>query len=420
MNEQVDFYLKQAQAGFSKNAWLLRMQEEARLNFTEAGFPVRSDEDWKYTSLVDFLQHQFVAHGEVSPTQAPDSRTIPVKSHRFSIENGRLLGDTSCFPAGVVILPLLEALETFPEKVTPYLGQILKSTHAFHEMNTLMLQLGLLIYIPKNVCIEEPVWLSHWQSTANHAVFLRHLVILEAGSQLNLIEDYSGDDLACYFTNSITEIRLGPSAKLTHAKIQREGKLAYHVGDLAVKQEAQSQFNSHLLNIGGAWVRSDMTIHLTEPLASCSLNGIYAPGEGQHIENHTLVEHEVPDCHSFQDYKGILKGHSRAVFNGRVVVAPNAQHTKAEQQNKNLLLSNHAEIDTKPQLEIFADDVICTHGATVGQLDEDALFYFTTRGIGREEASRLLVRAFMTANLRLIHDEKLAAWVEQLLNDQLG
>jgi Fe-S cluster assembly protein SufD len=158
-------------------------------------------------------------------------------------------------------------------------------------------------------------------------------------------------------------------------------------------------------------VRSDIAISLDEPLAQCLMNGIYQPSDQQHMDHHTVVRHVAPDCSSEQDYKGILNGHARAVFNGRVVVVKNAQHTEAKQQNKNLLLSANTEVNTKPQLEIFADDVVCTHGATVGQLDEDALFYLATRGINREEASRYLVQAFTAENLRMLGHKELAEWI---------
>ena len=200
---------------------------------------------------------------------------------------------------------------------------------------------------------------------------------------------------------------LAASAKLTHYKIQRESKAAYHLGHLAVKQSAHSQFASHSLSLGGKLVRSDISMYLQEEHAHCLMNGIYAPSEGQHVDHHTTVNHLVPNCSSEQDYKGILTGRSRAVFNGKVIVAKDAQHTDAKQQNKNLLLSANAEIDTKPQLEIFADDVLCSHGATVGQLDEEALFYLATRGIGRLEASHYLIHAFAQDNLRLIPNREL-------------
>ena len=213
---------------------------------------------------------------------------------------------------------------------------------------------------------------------------------------------------------------LGEKAQCVHYKIQREGKLACHIGHVAVNQLAHSEFASHSFSFGGKLVRSDLSINLLQEYAQCLMNGIYIPNEGQHVDHHTIVNHLLPNCRSKQDYKGILNGHARAVFNGKVVVAKDAQHTDASQQNKNLLLSANAEIDTKPQLEIFADDVLCSHGATVGQLDEEALFYLATRGIDKIEASRYLVHAFTEENLRLIPKQKLAAWVGNLITQQLG
>jgi Fe-S cluster assembly protein SufD len=249
---------------------------------------------------------------------------------------------------------------------------------------------------------------------------MRNLIIAEAGSSASIIEDYQGDLNTRYFTNTITEVSLAADAKITHYKIQRESKLAYHIGHIAVKQAANSQFESHSFSIGGKLVRSDITIGLHESGAHCLMNGVYAPADMQHMDHHTVVTHEVPSCSSEQDYKGILSGQSRAVFNGQVIVVKDAQHTVAKQQNKNLLLSANAEIDTKPQLDIFADDVVCTHGATVGQLDEEALFYLAARGIGRVEANRYLVQAFASENLKKFANIELADWLSTLLNQQLG
>jgi Fe-S cluster assembly protein SufD len=283
-----------------------------------------------------------------------------------------------------------------------------------------MIHCGVFIYIPQRVRIEEPIALSHLQNQMNQAIHLRHLIIAEAGSQATIIEDYTGVEGCSYLTNTVTEVCLGGSAHLTHYKIQRESKAAFHIGHLSVQQGAHSHFASHSLSLGGMVVRSDISIYLQEKNAHCLMNGIYAPSEGQHVDHHTTVHHLMPDCSSEQDYKGILNGRSRAVFNGKVKVAKDAQHTNAQQQNKNLLLSPNAEIDTKPQLEIFADDVVCSHGATVGQLDEEALFYLATRGIDRMEASHYLINAFAENNLRLIPDRKLADWMGHLLIQQLG
>lgn len=428
MSDCVDFYQKQACAGISTVPWLARIQEQACQELERVGFPTRHHEDWKYTSVEAFLQHRFVFNSTAEIGHAAHKLELPIASIPFTIVNGTVIAsearsDRSLaiqVPPGVIILPIAEALERMPEKIKPYLGQILKQEHAFHALNTAMLHQGLFIYIPENMCINEPLWLSHWQDKADQAVNLRHIVAAGPGSRVTLIEDYAGLAATCYFTNTITEIHLAPKSTVTHYKIQRESKLAYHAGHLAVQQAAQSQFDSHSISIGSQWMRSDITINFDEPNARCLMNGIYAPGEGQHMDHHTLVHHAVPDCQSAQDYRGILKGKSRAVFNGQVMVAEGAQHTEAKQQNNNLLLSLNAEIDTKPQLEIFANDVICTHGATVGQLDEDALFYLATRGIAREEACRYLMSAFMNENMRLLANEKLAAWVGILLNEQLG
>lgn len=224
---------------------------------------------------------------------------------------------------------------------------------------------------------------------------------------------------SCYMTNGITELFIGSKAQVGHYKIQRESKQAFHFSHLAVQQSAASQLASQVVSLGGQLVRSDLSIALQEEQAQCFMNGIYMPTQGQHIDHHTTVNHLVPNCSSEQDYKGVLQGKARAVFNGKVIVAKNAQHTVAKQQNKNILLSARAEINTKPQLEIFADDVICSHGATVGQLDEEALFYLATRGIDRLEATRYLIHAFTQANLRAIPEQRFATWIDQLLTQQL-
>lgn len=420
MSPSVEFYQQQAREAVSGFPWLAQIKKQACVDFTCQGFPTRHFEDWKYTSVDAFLQHRFVVNTSSTENVATQTFDTPVKTYQQAIVNGVTLPAPSTLPPGVVVMSLVDALSAMPDKITPFLDQILQSEHAFHTLNTAMLQQGLFIYIPENMCIEDPLWISHWQDKDLQAAHLRHLVVLEPGSSLSLIEDYNGKAGSCYFTNTITEIHLASNAHLTHYKVQRESKEAYHFGHVAVKQAQSSQYDSHSISVGGKWVRSDITIQLKEPHSNCLMNGFYVPGDGQHIDHHTLVHHAVPDCQSTQDYKGIMKGHSRAVFNGRVVVARDAQHTQAKQQNKNLLLSANAEIDTKPQLEIFADDVICTHGATVGQLDDDALFYFATRGIGLEEASRYLMRAFLIDNYRLIENEKIASWISELLNNQLG
>ena len=422
MSDLTEFYQQQALAGVSDMPWIAQLQNSARVDFERFGFPARKDEDWKYTSVDGFLKQSFVRAsgqaGEVVPLT-----DVPLSCSKIAIINGVVSGTDALaptLPAGVVVLPLAQALLSHAEKIKPWLAQILTQEHGFHALNTAMLQCGLFIYLPKGACLTEPLLVSHWQGQTQQAVHVRHLIIAEEGSSATIIEDYQGDTAMEYFTNTITEVHTAANAAITHYKIQRESKLAYHVGHLAVKQAAGSQFDSHLFSFGGKLVRSDATFSLDAPHARCFMNGIYAPADGQHMDHHTLVTHAAPDCSSAQDYKGILTGHSRAVFNGKVIVAKDAQHTEAKQQNKNLLLSVHAEIDTKPQLEIFANDVVCTHGATVGQLDEEALFYLATRGIDYAEACHYLVQAFATENLAALTNVHLATWLGTLLNQQIG
>jgi Fe-S cluster assembly protein SufD len=422
MNEILDFYQAQAKKGMSPHPWLAQLQSKASTELNRHGFPTRHDEEWKYTNVDALLKEHFAPLHSMENPKALKSFDLPIK-HQILMHNGLISGEKELakkLPAGVLMLPLSTALVEQADLIQSYLGTILQQEHGFHFLNTAMIQCGLFLYIPKGVCIEEPIALIQVQDQTNQAVYSRHLIIAEAQSRATFIEEYRGEADCCYLTNTVTEVLVGAGAQLTHYKIQNDSKTAYHFGHLSVKQLAHSQFASHSLSLGGKLVRSDISMYLQEKHAQCLMNGIYVPAEGQHIDHHTTVHHLVPDCSSEQDYKGILTGRSRAVFNGKVIVAPEAQHTDAKQQNKNLLLSANAEINTKPQLEIFADDVLCSHGATVGQLDEEALFYLATRGIGRLEASNYLIHAFAQDNLRLIPNRELADWMGNLLTQQLG
>ncbi len=430
MGDILDFYQQQAKQVKASETWLAQLQQKALTDFARLGFPSRHQESWKYLAVEPFLKQSFM---QAKPGKQLDHDAIAVMATgrqtdapigmKIACVDGVVLGlktIQASLPPGVIVQTLQQAAHDHPEKLKPYLDTILPHQHAFHAMNTAMLHDGLFIYVPKHVTLAEPLLLSHWQTTNNQALYLRHVVVAEPGSSLTIIEDFQGESHACYFTNTITEVYLAANASLVHYKIQRESPLAFHVGHIAVTQEASSQFKSHVLSLGSQWSRSDMNIQFKAPQAHCVLNGIYAPRREQQMGHHTAVQHGVPDCHSQQDYKGILSEQSHAVFQGEVTVGKDATATKAEQQNKNLLLSAGAEIDTKPQLAIFADDVQCTHGATVGQLDEEALFYLTTRGIDKSEARRYLIQAFASANLQALDHEPLRVWMASLLNQQMG
>jgi Fe-S cluster assembly protein SufD len=445
MNDVLSFYQKQAQVRRSSFPALAQVQSAALAKFMKLGFPTRRDEAWKYSPPDLFLQGRFrvptvlehrapsdLQHqrtgqaplirpsGTFSPCPGRRERIEAFWGQQLFVENGEVIGKEMLqVPTSVFIGSFEEALASHPALLEPYLNRLSDAEHGFHALNTAMLQTSLLIYVPKDQSLSAPLTLSHWQDQANQAVYSRFLVILEAGASLTLIEDYAGEAACAYLTNSLTEVFLHEQAKLTHVQIQRESQAAMHVSNVFTYQSAASTYHSHVINVGGKWVRCDKSVNLQGEKASCLLNGVYGLTQKQHVDQHTTITHAIGECESTQDYKGILTGPSRAVFNGRVVVAKDAQHSKAMQQNKNLLLSHDAEVDTKPQLEIYANDVMCSHGATVGQISEEAMFYFLSRGIAREEAMRFLMDAFTETNLARIEDQACRAWISSLLHAHL-
>lgn len=423
MTQPVDFYLNQAQASRDPTAspWLLALQQEAFADLQRLRFPDHQEEAWKYTRLDSFWEIPFVA------PSAPLLNPLISKPKSFPFQSSVLLDNAHAvitpllekkYPKGVIIAPLMQALSTHEALVKPHLGKIAVHEHGFQAFNTAAFDNGVLIFIPKNVCLEEPLVLNHWQDEENTGLQVRHLIVMEEGSKAEIIHYCAGQEVR-YFTNVVTEIALSAHAQLTHYLLQQAAETAIHFTHTAVNQAAYSQFNHHVFNLGGKLARSDLKTSLQEQHAACALNGIYLPKNTQHMDHHTLIRHEVPHCTSYQNYKGILNHKSRAVFSGKIVVAPYATDTDAQQQNKNILLSPQAEVNTQPQLEIFTDEVRCTHGATVGQLDEDALFYLLSRGIPRSEAVCYLIQAFAADNLQSIPQKLVSGWITQLISEQL-
>jgi Fe-S cluster assembly protein SufD len=250
------------------------------------------------------------------------------------------------------------------------------------------------------------------EGTVSHP---RNLVVAGVGSQATVVESYLGLEEELYFTNAVSEIAAGERAVLDHYKVQHESREAFHVANLQVHQEQASKFSTHYLGFGGALVRNEVRAALEGEGCECTINGLYMAGDRQHLDNHTVIDHAKPHCASHELYKGILDGKAHGVFNGKIFVRQDAQKTDAKQTNKTLLLSDDAVINTKPQLEIYADDVKCTHGATVGQLDADAIFYLRSRGIGREAARSLLTFAFANDIISRVKVEPIRARLEQTL-----
>ncbi len=322
------------------------------------------------------------------------------------------------FPAGVTVSTLAAAMDASPELMEAHLGRYAKfTTQAFVALNTAALEDGAFVHLSRSAVVEEPIHLlflstPHGGPTVSHP---RTLVIAEENSQATLVESYSGTPGAVYFTNAVTEVVAAENAVLDHYKVQRESIKAYHVATMQLHLARSANFASHSVGLGGLLVRNDANAYLGGEGIECTLNGVYLGNDRQLIDNHTEIDHAMPHCNSHEIYKGILDGHSRGVFNGKIFVREDAQKTDAKQTNQTLLLSPTAQIDTKPQLEIFADDVKCTHGATIGQLSDEALFYLRARGIPKDNARALLTYAFASDIVSRIKVDAVRAQLDQVL-----
>lgn len=396
MNDVVKFYQEIADQKRSNCPQIADIQAKGLAYLLKNGFPTRHDEDWRYSAPIGFVQERFSPASFFS--QGGDGQG---EGEAIFIRNGQR-SQPSILPSGIQIMGLAEAFENHPKLLSRYQQALFPIEHGFHALNAALLDTSWVIYVPARLKLDLPLACTYIQDQMNQSVHARCVVVLEEGASLNLIEEFTGAQDCVYLSSRILEVFLEPNAHLTHTLIQQESQQAYHLSHVFAHQAQSSTFQSHVINLGGKWVRSDQSLYLQGQHASCLLNGIYGLTHAQQMDHHTAVFHESGGCESQQDYKGIIAGKSRAVFNGRVVVAPHAQQTRAIQQNKNLLLSQEAEVNTKPQLEIEANDVACSHGATVGQLDEEALFYFASRGVSREAAMRFMIAGFASKNIGLI------------------
>jgi Fe-S cluster assembly protein SufD len=407
----------------SPRSALHRLRQAAIERFEVLGFPGREDEEWRFTNLAPLTRTRFQPAERHALSAAEVERLVLPAGDctRLVFVNGFLAPELSSLaelPAGAVVGSLAEALRTHPEKVEPHLARhALYEEHAFIALNTAFLQDGAFVFVPPGQTIAAPIHLL-FVSIAGAEPAVSHprsLILAGEHSQVRLIESYVGPDGGVTFTNAVTEVVAGPNAVVDHYKVQRESKAAFHVATLHVRQERRSTFSNHAITLGGALVRNEINALLDDEGCECTVNGLYLAGGRQLIDNHTVIDHARPHCNSHELYKGILDGQAQGVFNGKIWVRPDAQKTDAKQTNQTLLLSEEATINTKPQLEIYADDVKCTHGATVGQLDADSLFYLRSRGIALEEARSLLTYAFANDVVGRIKIEPLRAALEEIL-----
>ncbi len=400
-----DFFLKQNESAESDApGWLVSLRERAFERFEQRGFPTTDEEDWKYTNVSTLARAGFPP-ATTTDTETVDRRIVESFVNKESLESrlifidGFLQTSLSSFEGvaeNVTISDLLTASRgEFAEKIREKLSDDDNSgKDSFHDLSTAFLASGAFIHIGANVRVESPIQLLFLSTAKEHAAFPRVLVIAEANSSLTLIESYAALGEGDYFTNAVVETYLGEGARLNHYKVQTEGEGAYHVSSTKARIARGGSYDLTSINLGARLSRHNIEVSMSEEGGECWVDGLYLLGDGQHHDTHSLIDHLVPRCQSHQNYKGILDGRSRAVFNGRVFVHPDAQQTDAFQSNKNLLLSPDARVDTKPQLEIFADDVKCAHGATVGQLEEEELFYLVSRGLSPQIARNLLTYGF--------------------------
>lgn len=384
--------------------WLAPLRQAAIARFAELGFPSTREEEWRLTNVEPIARTRFRPAPAPRPEEALLARAGELAGDgagcRLVFVNGRYaaaLSSAGSLPAGVVAGSLAEALTAQRPLVEPYLARLADwRQHPFRALNTAFLADGAFVYLPPGRAIEAPIWLVFVSTAPGEPVVAhpRTLVVAGRASQATIVECYLGAGGEVYFTNAVSEVALGDGAVLDYYTVQQESEAAFHIATLEVHQGRSSRFDSHAVALGSALGRQELTVVLGAEGAECSLEGLYAPAGTQHLETRTTIDHAKPHGTSRELYKGILAGRSRGVFAGRIVVRPDAQKTNASQTNKNLILSDEAVADSKPELQIFANDVRCSHGSALGQLDRDALFYLRTRGLPEAAARDLLVRAF--------------------------
>jgi len=413
-------------------SWLQRLRENAMARVEEVGFPTTKDEEWKYTNVAPIAKAGFrpLLPEETATAQIDfSSFGIPeTKDSRLVFVNGRLRTDLSsltALPAEVVVLDLSQAIadERYSEIVREHLARHADFViNSFTALNTAFIEHGAFVYIPKGVTVAVPLNLLFISDAtgANKVTFPRVLVVAEENSKATLLESYlsSGDE--AYFTNAVVEVVLKDGARLEHYKVQRESTQAFHVATTVADLGASSSYDTTTITFGAQLSRHDVNVTMDHEGAECWVDGLYLVTGSQHTDTHSVIDHRKPHCTSHQLYKGILDGKSRAVFNGKIFVRHDAQKTDAMQTNKNLLLSNEARVDTKPQLEILADDVKCAHGAAVGQIEEDELFYLETRGIHPDLARNLLTYGFAEEVIGKLTIESIRTQLDEAVLNRLN
>jgi Fe-S cluster assembly protein SufD len=402
--------------------WLQSLRQDAFARFSETGFPTTHDEDWRFTNVSAVSSTPFELAG---PEIVSKEQLELFGASQFEcclvFVNGLFSQELSTMPAlpkSVKVGSLAAQLKNNPAGLESHLGRNLNTQRdAFAALNTSLIEDGVYVHVPRGVVVETPIYVLYVtvpgaMPAMNHP---RNLIVAEESSQVTVVEDYVSLGEGITFSNAATELVAGDNAHVSHYMVVREGEQAYNFSTLRIHQGRHANVATHSLLLSGALVRNNVHPVLAGEGSECLINGLFMANGRQHMDNYMLVEHASPHCDSRQFYNGILNGQSHGVFHGRIIVHKDAQKTDAKQTNRNLLLSDDAQIDTKPQLEIYADDVKCTHGATIGQFDDNALFYLRSRGLAEAAARHVLLLAFANECLDRMNSPQLRDHLEKLV-----
>ncbi len=388
------------------NGRVKKLRSDALEQFQRSGFPTSKLEEWKYTSTKSIRENPFSFISDTSAAESIDESDLEpfeipgLDVHRIVFVDGfyaEQLTGSDHLPDGVILQDLEEALSDHPDLVEEHLGQHVNGEeYPFAALNTAFLSHGAFLYVPDDVIVEKPVHILHLTTTEEEygAVFPRNLFAVGENSEVSILEQYADTTDSVYFSNTVSELHADRNSFVDHYKLQMTNEEALQVTTFESNQEADSQVNETNIHFGSQLTRNDINATIDGEGAECALNGLYCIDGDQHVDNHTRLFHMQPNCDSYELYTGVLDDESTGVFNGTIYVHKRAQGTSSNQHNNNLLLTNDATINTKPELEIFADEVTCSHGATIGQLQDRAKYYLRTRGISEDLAQEMLINAF--------------------------
>ncbi len=396
--------------------------KEAIKNYSNLDFPNNKDEEWRFTNISQLMKHDFRFISGSSDINRNDIKKFllgEIFKYQFVFVNGKFIKELSSDvrTQNIEIVNIDTAIDNNTELFKKHFAKYAKSkVNYFSALNSTNINSGAFINITDNSVIKEPIHLLFISDFKRKTLVQpRNLFLAGKNSQATIIEHYAAFNDNIYFANAVTEIFVGENSTLNHIKIQEESRNSYHISETAIEMERSSNFESAAISFGGEISRNEINCKFNGQGCEATLNGLFMLDDTQLHDTHTSIDHAKPNCNSHEQYKGILDGKSRGVFNGKVIVRPNAQKTNAFQENNNIILSNEALVNTKPQLEIFADDVKCSHGATIGQIDQDSMFYLKSRGIGEETARKILIHAFASDVVKSIKVNGLKDYLENIL-----